>query len=64
MMAFLIFSGQFLKKTIITLQALRLKLDSLNQTDKSLKLIMQLTMTIYPVPATFIEKKTVENQLW
>ena len=48
MEAFLIFSGQNLKKTTITLQALRLKLNGLNEICTSSKLIMQP-----------IEKKTV-----
>ncbi len=61
MMGFLKFSGQILKKTIITLQALRLKLKCLNQTYLSLKSMMQLTMTISPDSASFIEKKRVEN---
>ncbi len=63
-MGFLKFSGQFLKKTIITLQVLRFKLKCLNQTCLSLKSIMQLTMTISPDSASFIEKKRVENRLW
>ena len=35
------------EKTIITLQELRIKLNRLNQTCKSLKLTMQLTQTIF-----------------
>ncbi len=50
-------SVMMVKKTIITLQALRLKLNSLNQHCISLKLIMQLTKTIHPDSATFIEEK-------
>jgi hypothetical protein len=64
MMGFLKFSGQILKKTIITLQVLRFMLKCLNQTCLSLKSIMQLTMTISPYSASFIEKKRVENRLW
>ncbi len=63
-MVFFKFSGQILKKTIITLQALRFKLNCLNQTCISLKSIMQLTKTIFPDSAIFIEKKRVENQFW
>ncbi len=55
---------QTLKKTIITLQALRFKLNGLNQTCISLKSIMQLTKTIFPDSAIFIEKKRVEIRLW
>jgi hypothetical protein len=40
-----------LKKTVITLQALRFKLK-------------RLARTIFSDSATFIEKKRVENQLW
>ena len=57
-------SGQNLKKTIITLQVLRLKLNSLNQTCTSSKSIMQLTKTTFSDSALFIEKETVENWLW
>ena len=53
-----------LKKTIITLQALRFKLNCLNQTCLSLKSIMQLTKTIFPDSVIFIEKKRVENRVW
>jgi hypothetical protein len=52
------------KKTIITLQALRFKLNCLNQTYISLKSIMQLTKTIFPDSAIFIAKKRVENRFW
>ncbi len=55
---------EILKKAIITLQALRFKLNCLNQTCISLKSIMQLTKTIFPDSAIFIEKKRVENRLW
>ena len=64
MRAFLIFSGQILKKTIVTLQALRLKLNSLNQTCTSSKSIMQLAKTSFSDSVIFIEKKRVENRLW
>ena len=64
MEAVLIFSLQNLKKTIITLQALKIKLTSLTETCISSKSIMQLTETIFPDSAVFIEKKTVENRLW
>jgi hypothetical protein len=56
--------GQILKKTVITLQALRFKLKCLNQTGISLKLSMQFARTIFSDSATFIEKKRVENRLW
>ena len=45
------------KKTIITRQALKFKLNSLNQTCTSLKSIMQLTRNIFPDSAIFIEKR-------
>ena len=61
--AFLICAGPILKKTIITLQALRLKLNCLNQTSISSKSIMKLTKTIFWDSVTFIEKKRVENRL-
>ena len=64
MMGFLKFSGQILKKTIITLQALRFKLKCLNQTCLSLKSIVQRIMTIFPDSASFVEKKRLENRLW
>ena len=60
----IITKGKHWKKTIITLQALRFKLNCLNQTCISLKSIMQLTKTIFPDSAIFIEKKRVENRLW
>ncbi len=56
MMVSLKFSDLNLKKTIITLQALRFKLNCLNQTCVSLKSILQLAKTIFPDSATFIEK--------
>ncbi len=40
-----------------TLQALRFKLNCLNQTCISLESIMQFTKTIFPDSSTFIEKK-------
>jgi hypothetical protein len=46
------------------LQALRFKLNCLNQTCISLKSITQFTRTIFPDSAIFIEKKRVENRLW
>ena len=46
------------------MQALTLKLNSLKESCTSLKSIVQLTKTIFPGSAIFIEKKTVENQLW
>jgi hypothetical protein len=49
-----------LKKTVITLQALRFKLKCLNQTCISLKSILQLARTNCSDSATFIEKKRVE----
>ena len=62
------FSGEILKKIIITLQALRFKLkwqlNSLNQTCISSKSIMQLIKTIFPDSVIFIEKKRVEKWLW
>jgi hypothetical protein len=64
MMDFLKFSGEISKKSIITLQALRFKLNCLNQTCISSKSIMQLTKTIFHDSAIFIEEKWVENRLW
>jgi hypothetical protein len=64
MMTFFKIWPENLKKPIITLQVLRFKLKCLNQTCLSLKSIMQLTMTISPDSASFIEKKRVENRLW
>ncbi len=63
MMVFLIFSGQILKKAIKILQALRLKLNSLNQTCISLEStrITQLDKTILLI---LLQKKRVENWLW
>ena len=61
MMAFLIFSGQFSKKTVITLQALILKPNLLKQTYISQESIMQLTQTLFPDSAIFIEKNRVEK---
>ena len=52
-----------IKKALITLQALRFKPNSLNQTCISLKSIMQLTKTIFSNSAIFIEKKRVANWL-
>ena len=60
----LIFSGQILKKTIITLQVLIFKLNMLNQTCISPKSIMQHTKTIFSDSAIFIEKNRRENRLW
>ncbi len=57
------FSGQFLR-TIITLQALKFKLNYLNQTWLSLKSIMQLTKTIFPDSASFTKKKWLEHWMW
>jgi hypothetical protein len=56
--------GQILKKTVITLRALRFKLKYLNQTCISLKSSMQLVRTIFSDSAIFNEKKRVENRLW
>ena len=56
---FLIFSGQNLKKVVITLQALRFKQNGLSQTWISSKSIMQITETIFPHSAIFIKKKRV-----
>ena len=56
-----------IKKAFITLQALRFKLNSLNQTSispQSTRMIMQLTKTISFDSVTFIAKKTIENLLW
>ncbi len=64
MMVFFKIWPENLKKTIITLKALRFKLNCLNQTCISLKSIMQLTKTIFPDSAIFFEKKRVENRLW
>jgi hypothetical protein len=43
------FKGQILKKTVMTLQIMRLKLKTLNQTCTSSKTTMQLPNTISPV---------------
>ncbi len=64
MMVFFKILPENLKNTVITLQALRFKLNCLNQTCISLKSIMQLTKTIFPDSAIFIDKKRVENRLW
>jgi hypothetical protein len=64
MTVFFKISGQILKKTVITLQALRFKLKCLNQTCISLNSIMQLARTIFSDSAIFMEKKRVENRLW
>ena len=64
MKAFLIFSGQIDKKTITILQALRFKLNRLHQICISSKSMMQLTKTIFPDSAIFLEKKSVENRVW
>jgi hypothetical protein len=61
MMVFFKIWPENFKKTIITLLALRFKLNSLNQTCVSLKSRMQLAKTIFPDSATFIEKKRVEK---
>ncbi len=61
MTVFFNFSGQNLKKTIITLQALRFKLTYLNQTCLSSKSIMQLTKTFLPDSASFIEKRNLKE---
>ncbi len=53
-----------MKKTVITLQALRFKLMYLNQTCISLKSIMQLARTVFFDSATFIVKKRIKNRLW
>ena len=52
-----------MKKTIITLQALRFKPNSLNQTRVSSKSIKQLTKTIFSDSVIFIEKNRAENHL-
>ena len=57
MKAFSIFSGQILKKTSITLQAIFI------QTCISLKSKMQLTKTIFSDSVIFIEKNRAENHL-
>jgi hypothetical protein len=51
------FLGQILKKIAITLQILRLKLKTLNQTCTSSKSIMQLPNTVSLDSAIFIEIK-------
>ena len=53
-----------LKKIVITLQILRFKQNCLSQSWISSKSIMQLTETLPPNSAIFIEKKWVENRLW
>ena len=62
----LIFSGQIFKKILITLQALRFKLNCHRQTCISSKSKMQLIKTIFPdsQSVVFIDKKRVENRLW
>ena len=64
LMVFFTFWPENIKKAFISLQALRLKLNSLNQTCISLKSIMQVTKTIFSYSAIFIEKKTAEDLLW
>ena len=56
-------SGQIFKKVIITLQTLRIRQKRLNQTCTSSKSIMQVTRTIFPDSANFIEKKRVEVEI-
>ncbi len=56
--------GQILKKTVISLQALRFKLKCLDQSCISSKSSMQLAWTIFSDSATFNEKKRLENRLW
>ena len=63
MRIFLKFWPEKIKKTVITLQALRFKHNILSQTCISSKSIMQLTEKIFPDFAIFIEKKWVENRL-
>jgi hypothetical protein len=50
-----------IKITMITLQALRFKLNTLNKTCISLKSIMQLTKPIFLDSATFMEEKRVKK---
>ena len=64
MEASLISSSQIFKKNIIALNALRFKLNSLNQTCIPSKLTMRLTKKNCSDSVIFIEKKTVKNQLW
>jgi hypothetical protein len=59
MMVFFKIWPKDLKKTIMTLQILRLKLMSLNQSCISSKSIIHLPKTSFLDPATFIEKKRV-----
>ena len=63
MMLFFKFWPENIKKTIITLDVLRLKLNSLNETFTSSKSIVQLVKTKFSDAVISIEKKTVENQL-
>jgi hypothetical protein len=55
MMTFLIFAEMI--SIIITLQVLRLRLNSLNQTYLSLKSIMQLTRTTFHDSVAFMKKR-------
>jgi hypothetical protein len=58
-----IFRPNFLRRPS-SLQALRFKLNCLNQACISLKSTMQLTKTSFPDSAALIEKKRVKNRLW
>ena len=60
MMAFLKIWPDNSKKAFITLQAFTFRPKRLNETCTSLKSIMQLTRTIFPDSAIFIEKKLLE----
>ena len=54
-----------IKKTVITLKALKFKLSCLSQTCILSKSIMQLMKTpFFSDSVDFIEKKWVENRLW
>ena len=64
MMVFFKIWHKDIKKAFITLEVLRFKQNSLNQTCISSKSIMQLTKTTFSDSAIFIEKKRVENRLW
>ena len=57
MMAFLNISGRGFKKTIISLQALWIKLSSLNQTCILSKSMLQISRTTFPGYAVFFEHK-------
>ena len=61
MKAFLIFSGQILKKTIITLQALRFMLNCLNQTYISSKSMCSLQRLFFQILSSSLQGADIHN---